>query len=841
MDPLSATEFARIVNGELLGGDDGLLIENVAIHSARIRSGAVFFALEGANFDGHDFVDAAFRNGALLAVVEVGRVSERMLGETPVVAVDKPLWALQRLAAWWRRSLDTRFVAIVGSNGKTVTKDCLVHLLSSIHSVYGTPGSYNSQLGVPLAVLGCPRSAAIAVIEIAVSDPGEMAHITQIVKPQHVVLTNVGTRWRYRFVDRERQIEELLYIGSALPPDGWLLLGQDDQEIRAAAADLISVVFTQGESAEVPRFYRGRREGATGEVEVAFPSQPNSSTVSIRTPSDEIMSDVELAVSAAWLLGVDAPSIVSALDEYTPTSTRMEIWRSPSGVILIRDIATPDPMAVSSALRAAKRLTGQGGRTVVVLAEPSPQWDREASLELARTLVAERVDELLSLVPSNHGVDSSVISELHDSIAVQLFDTTDGLRRHLVENFSSGDVCLVQSPPGSRIDDLSVSLVEAMAPTRLYLDLSAMEENVAMFRRLVGPGVRIMAMVKALAYGTDVTAASLGVQESGIDFLGVSSADEGVALRRSGVSLPILVMLGTESEIEKMVRYRLTPLLYSASMVDAITTFAKETLKPLVVHLEVDTGMHRAGLDWNEVSSTASEKSAIGALTELSLLDNVRIEGLMTHFASADDPGQDDMTLLQLERFEHVVDAAHALGLEPILHAAATAGALRFPSARYDMIRIGLGLFGLQPSGATEREIKLMPVISLVSRVVQIVEVPAGEGVGYGATYVAPAQGGRVGVVPAGYHDCIPRSFSNFGYVIVAGVRCPIVGRVSMDSMTIDLSACPAATVGSDVLIYGGFGSSEVPLEEVSRAIGTIPYEVMARVGPRVQRVFTRH
>jgi alanine racemase len=259
------------------------------------------------------------------------------------------------------------------------------------------------------------------------------------------------------------------------------------------------------------------------------------------------------------------------------------------------------------------------------------------------------------------------------------------------------------------------------------------------------------------------------------------------------------------------------------------------------VHVEVETGMHRTGLDWDESSVFSGSMTAIDCIRELSSLDKVEIEGLMTHLASADDPSQDPMTLLQLQRFEHVAAAARELGTTPILHAAATAGTVRFPAARYDMVRVGLGLFGLHPSEATAQSIHLEPVISLVSRLVQVSNVPEGEGVGYGGTWLAPPGGGRVGVVPAGYHDCIPRSFSNFGYVIVANARCQIIGRVSMDSMTIDLSHCPSAGVGSEVLIYGRMGKSLVALEEVSQAIHTIPYEVMARVGPRVQRVFSRH
>ncbi len=476
----------------------------------------------------------------------------------------------------------------------------------------------------------------------------------------------------------------------------------------------------------------------------------------MQTPSDEILGDVELAVSAASMLGIGAADLRAALEHYVPTSTRMEIWRSPSGVTLVRDVATPDPMAVGSAVRAARRLVARGGHLSVLLAAPATPWAPEVVSDLARTLIDERVDHVFGVRGADveavaHALDD--LGDVGDAIAVRLCDSMDDLRRLLLDEVGDGDVCLVQSAPGRTIDTVSSTLIEAMAPTRLYLDLSAMEENVTRFRRLVGPSVRLMAMVKALAYGTDSIAVSLGLQDSGVDHLGVSAVDEGVALRRAGVQLPILVVLGTEDEVAKMVRHRLTPLVYSERMVAAVQAVAKERGEPFAVHVEVDTGMHRSGLPW---APRDSWRGAGEALEELAQSGLVTVEGLMTHLASADVPGGDAVTREQLRRFDVVVRQAHALGLRPVLHAAATAGAIRFPEARYDMVRVGLGLYGMHPSDSTAAALVLAPVISLVSRIVQVIDVPGGEGVGYGWTYVAPPEGGRIGVVPAGYHDCIP-------------------------------------------------------------------------------------
>lgn len=850
MDPLPVTELVAALEGRLIRGEppDGALVEHVSTHSGRIRPGTAFFALAGTRADGHDYLDAAARHGAAALVVRADRAdrAKEILaspaagdGRVPVVAVDDPLHALQRLAGWWRVQLAARVVAVVGSIGKTVTKDALVRALGARLTVYGTPGSYNSQLGVPLAVLDCPRTASVAVIEVAVSEPDEMSRIAAFLQPDDVILTNVGTRWRYHFTDRAHQLRELLTAASALPAGGRLLLGEPAEDLVAAAGGTSGTVLLHRQSSALPGFARERQDPRSTWLDVSFPSG-EAGRILVGTASEELLRDVELAISAAWMLGVEGGAILSELSEYTPTATRREIWRSPSGVTLVREVATPDPISLASAVRAARSLTRLSGRTVVVVAPSAGGRADEAARRVRETLVDEGADEMLTVEPgSSAGADGRAppgrgpggIPPVHS------FDTVDDLRRHLVESLRFGDVCLVQSPPGSGIGELARSLVEAMAPTRLYIDLSAMEENVATFRRLVGPCVRLMAMVKALAYGTDALALSLSLHVSGVDWLGVAGADEGIDLRRAGVDLPILVMMGNDDEIEKMIRYRLTPMLYSPAMVAAACRYAEERgatggTEPFAVHVEIDTGMHRAGLDWTAAPSS---------LRELAQRPGLWVEGLMTHLASADDPAKDGQTRLQLQRFDEVVAAARELGHDPIVHAAATAGAIRFPAARYDMVRIGLGLFGLQPSEATAASIQLAPAVSLVSRLVQVKHVPEGEGVGYGATWTAPVGGARIGVVPFGYFDCMPRASSNVGYVMIDGVRCPIVGTISMDSMTIDLAGCPDTTVGTDVLVFGQSGLSDVPVEEVARAVGTIPYELMARVGPRVQRILTRH
>ncbi|HUA12059.1 MAG TPA: alanine racemase [Solirubrobacteraceae bacterium] len=835
MEPLAGSTFRDILAGAFAGPGDGpdVVIRQVSTHSRRIHSGSAFFAIGGQHADGHSFAAEALENGAAVVVARAGASSDELVRTGRIIEVDDPLQALQRLAGWWRTQIEGKVVAVVGGNGKTITKDALAHLLADELTAYASPGSYNSKLGVPLALLGCPRECDVAIFELAVSAPGEMATLERIVRPDHVMMTNLGARWRPNFRDRGDQARELLASAANLGSDGWLLLGQHDEEIGAAAGDASRCRrLVCGEAAELPSFSEPRyaRDGLV--VDVSFPDG-RSGVVSVRTPSAEILADVELAMSAAWLLGVGSASLLTSTDDYAPSATRMEIWRSPAGVTLIRDVATPDPIAVGSGIRAAKRVAGANGRTVVVLGERLELVDPAGVGELAHALRAERVDAVYAL----HGPLPDALHEaseaVEEPVPVNLFTRTEDLRLTLLEDLKVGDVALVQSPRTAPIGDLTAELIGAMAPTRLYLDLSALEQNVSSFRRMVGPSVRVMGMVKALAYGTDDVNVASCLEASGVDFLGVSNADEGVALRRSGIAVPILVMLGTGRDLEVMLRHRLTPLVYSEEMLEAVLAVAPPANARLPVHVKIDTGMHRTGL---------APAQARRVLTRLRDCEHIRLEGIMTHFACADDPAEDDFTAAQLRAFNAVLDVAAELGLHDLIrHAASTASTVRLPQTHLDMVRIGLGLFGLHPSEATRTRADLIPAFGLVSRIVEILELEEGARIGYGGTYRVPSGGARVGVVPAGYHDCVPRAFSNRGHVIVAGVECPILGRVSMDSMTVELTCCPDAHVGSDVLILGRHGDRDVAPERLAALIETIPYELMVRVGPRVQRILTRH
>ena len=379
--------------------------------------------------------------------------------------------------------------------------------------------------------------------------------------------------------------------------------------------------------------------------------------------------------------------------------------------------------------------------------------------------------------------------------------------------------------PKVRVRDLS----GAIAQRCLWVNLAAIEGNIARFRRHCGSAVHIMPMLKARAYGTELGQLASWMSRLGIHHIGVSSANEGVAARKTGAEQDIFVFLSEREDVDNLLRYRLTPVIYSSELVDGYTALLKASGQVLNVHLKVDTGMHRLGVPPEQAVELAQRIRASGMM---------RLTGVCTHFAAADDPDSDEFTRGQIAAFDLVIAGLKASGFDNLqIHAANTAGAIRFPEAHYNMVRIGLGLYGVYPSEASRRGMDLEMAVGLTSRIASIQEFAPGETLGYNRTFTAKRKT-RVGIVPFGYDDGLPWRLSGVGEVLVEGRRAPIVGRISMDQMQVDVTDIPGIGIGAEVLLYGTHNGHTLRPEQVAEKAGTIAYELLTRVGARVHRIY---
>jgi alanine racemase len=821
--------LASLLGGELLGAFSGRHPPRTGvIDSRRVQPGDVFFALQGRQVDGHDHVGDAIAAGAALAVVNRQRIPAT--SPWPRIEVTAPLIALQRLAAWHRRHAVGQVVAITGSNGKTVVKDALTALLASRYRLASSPGSWNSQVGVPLAVLAAPMGTEIGIFEAGISAPGEMATLAEILQPDFGVLVNVGLAHIAAFGSRQATAREKLRLFRDIPAQGWLIAPPDP--------------LLESPDAGYPRLHPGenlpkllqRRPIASGSMLTVAFSEGRTESFPVGTRSGPLIDDLLLAILAASRLGVTPEEVVGALDGYSFGPTRMETWQTPDGVTIINDTASSDPLSVQAAIDTVATTPSQGRKRIFVFGGMAELGDLEIKEhQIIGRVAAERGFTHLVLPPhpSRHHVAAAWRAVCPDAPVFNV--ELPALRRTVRALAESGDTLLLKGPHNRRLASAARQIWESMAPRRLLVDLGAVHGNIARFRRLCGPDVAILAVLKAWAYGSELARVACSLQEHGVDWIGVSAADEGAEARRAGVHLPILVMLMNREEVDKAVRYRLTPVVYSYAFAQALVDSLTSMGAQCDVHLEIETGMGRLGVAPSE------------ALAAARLLRNsgvTRLTGVMTHLASAEDSTADTQSLKQLDCFEQVVDrirADHELeGGSPLcIHACATAGAVRFPKARHDMVRLGLGLWGVHPSPAVATAIELQLAVAFVSRLAQVSLWPKGQRVGYGGTYVIKEEEQRVGIVEAGYNDGVPWSLSGVGSVMVLGRKVPILGRISMDSMAVDLSTVPEAAVGDEVLIFGDREGQELRPETVAAQAGTIPYELLVNVDSRrVQRVF---
>ncbi|HZD94374.1 MAG TPA: alanine racemase, partial [Candidatus Sulfotelmatobacter sp.] len=392
-----------------------------------------------------------------------------------------------------------------------------------------------------------------------------------------------------------------------------------------------------------------------------------------------------------------------------------------------------------------------------------------------------------------------------------------------------GDTVLFKGPRNAGMVKAVRDLSGAIAQRCLWINLAAIEGNIARFRRHCGSAVHILPMLKARAYGTELSQLASWMSRLGIHHIGVSSANEGVAVRRAGADQDIFVFLSEREDVDNLLRYRLTPVIYSAELVDAFAALLAGSACPLDVHLKVDTGMHRLGVAPAQAVELAQRIQASGVM---------RLTGVCTHFAAAEDRNSDDFTRKQIATFDQLLAGLKAAGFTSLqIHAANTAGLIRFPAAHYNMVRIGLGLYGVYPSDASRQMMDLELAVGLTSRIASIQEFAAGETLGYNRTFTAKRRT-RVGIVPFGYDDGLPWPLSGTGEVLVEGRRAPIVGRISMDQMQIDVTDLTGVSIGAEVLLYGTHNGHTLRPEQVATQAGTIPYELLTRVGARVHRIY---
>ncbi len=827
---MKLAELVKVTAGRLLREGLSNDITELAYDSRRLAvpDRSAFFALRTHTADGAEYIDTAYRAGVRTFVVGNDFFPDKRWYEGSFVAVAEPLHALQAVASWHRKRFKLPVVGITGSNGKTVVKDWLSWLLELDKQVCRSPKSYNSQIGVPISVWQLDAQDEIGIFEAGISQPGEMSRLAQIIAPTHGIFTHLGDAHAENFGDAAEKVAEKMQLFEQTE----LLVMRTDHPVLAAAAKNWQQKHPHGKlfdwseaGGALWKLLENKRDGEQTHICLQYRDSEEKFII----PFNDAAS-LENAIHC-WVmmraLGYAPADLHARFARLPRLHMRMEMKAALQGSTLINDSYSLDLDSLRLALQQLSSLD-QHAKRMVILSD----FDRQQGLgeghyrEAARLLTEFGVQQLLAVGP-----ELKQYKKFFTGLEARFYDHTNQLLGNLPIKELVNTGILLKGARKFGFERVERLLSLKMHQTVLEIDLDAMLHNYRYFRGLVRQQTKIMVMVKAFSYGSgSVEVASL-LQHQRVDYLAVAFADEGVALREAGIKLPIMVMNVEPSGLEKLLQYHLEPEVYSFRLLDELEAYLKATEgdENLRIHLNIDTGMKRLGFETTEVPAL---------LKRLQASPRIRVASVYSHLVASDSPEHLAYTRQQIKRFDEAYQQlAAGLGYRPIQHILNTAGILHFPDAQFDMVRLGIGLYGFDPSEAGESAtaVPLQPVGTLKTVISQIHQVEAGETVGYSRRGKVQQQA-NIATLPVGYADGIVRACGN-GKVqfMVNGKLAPTIGSICMDMCMLDVTGIDCRE-GDPVIVFG----PELPLTRLAEAIGTIPYEILTNVSQRVKRVYLK-
>jgi Alr-MurF fusion protein len=813
----SAAAIAEIAGGRI-HGTSAAEVRFVAYDTRRLSLPAqsLFVALHGSRNDGHRFIEDALQAGVKVFLVK--QIPSEIPEGTAWIQVEDTQAALQTLAAAHRQQFRIPVAGITGSNGKTVVKEWLWQLLHGDFRIARSPRSFNSQLGVPLSVLGLEAGDTLALFEAGISKTGEMEKLQRIIRPNLGIFTHLGRAHDAGFADAAEKVAEKFRLFA----DCDVLVYCKDQEAVAAEAaklkvrnPLLQTITWSRHDKATFRLDREEADAAGTVITVVHRTQELQFHIPFSDPAS--IENALTCLCALYALERLDPAHLERFSALQPVAMRLEAGEAWNGCKLINDAYSADPDSLSAALQFLQQQSAGLSRTLI-LSDFDEQRDADAAFyrALGVRLREHGIRKLIAVGPALSAAAAGFeIPELRcfESTS-QLLEQWHGLR-------FEKEAILLKGGRRFRFERIARLLEKKVHTTRLEVYLDAILHNYRVYRETAGQATRFMAMVKAFAYGSGGQEVALLLQDHGVEYFAVAYPDEGVELRKAGVHRPIMVLNADVASLGMMVEYGLEPAVYSMELLRGLVLHPMaETLS---VHIELDTGMHRLGFQEGDIDTLCAF-----------LLKNpqVRVASVFSHLSASEEQQHDDFTRLQAGRFAAMADRIDAVNHATALrHMLNSAGIVRFPEFRMDMVRLGIGLYGVDPAAMVQA--KLRPVACFKTVVSQVKTIAAGESVGYGRRAL-DEKPRRIAVIAAGYADGLRRELGNAVWKVRIGKHLvPIIGNVCMDMAMVDVSDIPCNT-GDEVVLFG----EEPTVEEMARACDTIPYEILTAVSQRVKRVF---
>ena len=782
----------------------------------------LFFALRTPVGDGHKYIPDLYRRGVRNFVV--GTVPENHETDYPdanFLRVLSPLKALQRLAERHREEYVLPVIGITGSNGKTVVKEWIYQLLMLSMNVTRSPRSYNSQVGVPLSVWLLDERSRIGVFEAGISQPGEMQALRAIIQPTIGVMTNIGPAHQENFSTIQEKCHEKLLLFK----DAKVLIYNADEAVVAESVHDFGFggqLFgwsRKDENATV--FVRAIEPTEDGKTRIAYFFNGTAAEYTLPFADEASIQNSITALCVCLYLGLTPADIARRMALLEPVAMRLEVVQGVRGCTLINDAYNSDAAALDIALdfmnRRAKEQAAKGRTLILSDIFQTGIPAEELYAKVAEMLKSRGVERLIGVGPA--------ISAAHTLFPIKksFYPTSEALLESGELDTIHDEIILLKGARNFGFEQIAKALSLRVHETTLDVNLEAIAENLHFYRSFMKPETKLTCMVKASAYGAGSVEIAKTLQERGVDYLAVAVADEGAELRRAGITAGIIVMNPEMSAFGTLFEYELEPEIYSFNLLDALIRAARrQGITDFPVHLKLDTGMHRLGFN---------PKTDIPVLIDrLSHQRALIPRSVFSHFVGADSDGFDDFSEKQFKLFDEASRTLQAAFPHKILrHICNSAGIERFPERHLDMVRLGLGLYGIDP---IDNRV-LHNVATLRTTILQIRDVPAGDSIGYSRKTVLDRPS-RIAAIPIGYADGLNRHLGNRrGYCLVNGQKADYVGNICMDVCMIDVTDIPCRE-GDSVEIFG----DALPVTVLSDLLGTIPYEVLTSVSNRVKRVY---
>lgn len=811
---ISLQNIISLLNSQVIGEITNEVIETISIDSRSLQNDGetLFFAIVGPNHDAHIYIEELINKGVKAFVVHY--IPENVKDKAVFLKVENTLDALQKIAAYYRGLFHFPIIGITGSNGKTIIKEWLNFLLSPDYNIIRSPKSYNSQVGVPLSVLGINEKHNFGIFEAGISTKEEMQKLQAIIQPTIGILSNIGSAHDEGFGNIGEKIKEKLKLFS----DVSVLIYNKNRTIDAFIKPEIKTFSWSCKEANADVFISKKSildktilevKTATAKFEIKIPFQDDAS--------------IENAIQCVMVLlyfGYDYKIIEDRMQLLYPVEMRLKLKNGINNSTLIDDSYSSDFQSLKIALDFLENQK-QFKKKTLILSDifQSGLSNEELYSNVSQLIISNKINRII-------GIGETISSFKNKFLNAITYKNTDEFIKDFDHLTFGNETILIKGARTFEFEKIVSLLEEKTHETVLEINLNAISHNLNFFKSKLKPETKMMVMVKAFGYGNGGFEIAKLLEHHKVDYLGVAFADEGISLKNAGIKLPIMVLNPETTSFSAIIQHQLEPEIYSIKGLNAFLQIAKQRgLKSFPIHIKLDTGMHRLGFQ------EADLPELIAKLKETKV---VEVKSILSHLATSDDLTHNEFTLSQISLFEKLSSTLQKeLKISPIRHILNTSGISNYPQAQYDMVRLGIGLYGI--SNNEEEQKYLENVGTLKSVISQIRTIQKGESVGYGRRFMADKTT-KIATIPIGYADGISRHLGNgVGYVMINHQRAPIVGSVCMDMLMVDITHIDCKE-GNEVIIFG----EKPTVIAIAKLLETIPYEVLTSISQRVKRVFYR-